>query len=254
VVELPQAPLNFQEKQQIWTRHGVPIDKVVEVKDPIKAAEITKKFGMDRTAGIFAMTNSSANQVLTSNKGYFEKYSADNKKLEPLTKKAYVLIIPDEVVTVNQFLTPQIIRRGFASKAMPTERKKSFFQQVFGWYDISLFDLVQKRFAEANTVSERINESAIVRRLLKPIVKEILGELTEPMADPNIDTETGIQTTSPGEAAKLARLKKDAAQKHVKMIKTQLDLTKKKAENEKRQSMVTTHDLTDKLSVAKKQI
>ena len=158
VVNLPNSPLTFQDKQQIWTRHGVPIDKIVLSKDPTQAGEVLQKFGTDRTVVVFAMPKKDATLALQNQSGRFLPFQGLSSNMEPMSSKAYILTIPDEVLYVNKQITSDTVRKAFGSKNLPEEKKKSFFKQMFGWYDISLFDLIKKKFAEAGTVKERITE------------------------------------------------------------------------------------------------
>lgn len=231
-VDLPNLPLNFQDKQQIWTRHGVPIDKVVKTADPQKAQEITKKFGPDRTVAIFGMIKSEADVALKSE--YFLLYKGISNATEPLSKHAYILVIPDAVVFVNKSLYPETIRKAFSSQRLTEEQKKSFFKQIFGWYDISLFDLIKKKFAEADVVRERLNETLIFRRFLKPFIKEILGQLTTPQGMSTMTTgidQGSMDQTDPESAAKLAQDKRNArveADKQLKQKEKDLKTAKEK--------------------------
>lgn len=260
VINLPNSPLTFQDKQQIWTRHGVPIDKVVMSKDPTMAAEVLQKFGPDRTVVIFAMTKKDAQTALQDPSGKFVIFNGLLSNMESMNKQAYVFIIPDEVLYINKEITPDIIRKAFGSKSLSEEKKKSFFKQLFGWYDISLFDLIKKKFAEAGTVKERMNESIglpIVRRTLKTFVKEILDELITPQAvQQNIATDVDQQAAalSPSDAAKQARLKKDLARKKLKDLQTQLDLRKKKQDNDKKQGNLDVRNLDNQVKSLKKEI
>lgn len=239
VVDLPASPLSFQDKQQIWTRHGVPIDKVVLSKDPNKAVEITKKFGADRTVVVFGMTPKNAQLALKSSSGYFLPFKGIAQSTEPLNKRAYILIIPDEIskVSVSKMaVSGNTIRRALNSTELTEEQKKSFFKQVFGWYDISLFDLIKKKFMESNTVRERVNENyslPIVRRTLKAFVKEVLGQLSTPSqagidVDPSvIDKQEKIakQTIVDREKAAKAKLRDDKKIRDAEKKSSQLKMT-----------------------------
>jgi hypothetical protein len=204
-IDLPNSPLNFQDKQQIWTRHGVPIDKIVKVKDPTKALEVTKRFGPDRTVAIFGMTKEDSTKYLQNPSGYFQPFKGMATATSPISKHAYIFLIPDNVVFVNKSIYPITVRQAFASKKLDIEKKKSFFKQLFGWYDISLFDLIAKKFAEANSVKERINEdvSMVFRRFLTPIVKEVLGQLSQPQGT-DTDTIGSLLGQEPESAAQQA--------------------------------------------------
>ncbi len=230
VVELPNAPLNFQDKQQIWTRHGVPIDKVVKVKNPHKAVEITQKFGADRTAVIFAMTKDEAIKYLKSPSGYFLTFKGLTQTTEPLNKHAYILIIPDEILFLHKNITPFTIRQAFSSKKLSEKQKKSFFKSVFGWYDISLYELIKKKFSEAHTVKERVNESIMVfRRFLRPIVREVLAQLTQPQGKSSQQEPSSTDQINEPTAAEKAKLKRDQqTQRDLKIKEKDADLKNKK--------------------------
>lgn len=368
VVNLPGSPLTFQDKQQIWTRHGVPIDKVVLTKDPMKAVEVTQKFGPDRTVAIFAMSKTDAALYLNKG-GYFIPFKGIQFATEPMVKHGYVMVIPDEVLYINKQITPDTLRKLFGSKSMDEEKKKSFFKQLFGWYDISLFDLIKKKFAEASTVKERVcegipinfnynatrksnvvapdisiksmidwmkrtynvdyigfekgggteskkreyvfkredgrelkyttrelknlgapiglmnmyskrldrtdrfvtgrgkpmrenmNESAlpIIRRTLKPFIREIVKELLSSQPQSNqttvtTDIDQQASAMSPTDVAKQKRLKRDMGVKKLKDIQMQLDLRKKKKDNDKKQGDLDVKNLNNQITALKKEI
>lgn len=253
--ELPQAPLNFQDKQQIWTRHGVPIDKIVQVKDPQKAVEITQKFGTDRTVAVFAMSKRDANAVLKSPSGYFLPFKGMAGQMEPLVKHAYVLIIPDELLYINKSFSSITIKQAFGSKRLSDEQKKSFFKQVFGWYDISLFELISKKFAEANTVKERVDESMfpILRRTLKPFIKEIIGQMVQPQGTDLTQTmpQPDASVTDPVDAAKAAKTAKDAKISASKQADLNATLAKKEQELNKKKDVAKVKQTQDAAKAAK---
>lgn len=235
VVNLPNAPLTFQDKQQIWTRHGVPIDKIVMSKDPTKAGEVLQKFGTDRTVVIFAMPKKDAILALRDPSGRFVPFQGLASQMEPMNSKAYIFTIPDEVLYVNKQITSDTVRKAFGSKSLSEEKKKSFFKQMFGWYDISLFDLIKKKFAEAGTVKERMNESVglpIVRRTLKAFVKEILDELVNPQGEnPSmLSTEPAL---TPSEIEKQKRDAKQQRLQYLKQKEEELKTAKKEKEFQK---------------------
>jgi hypothetical protein len=233
-VELPKSPLTFEDKQQLWVRHGVPIDKVIKVKNPTSALEITKKFGADRTSVVFSMTKNEAEQLMASSNGYYEAFQSIELSKEPLNKKAYILIVPNETLNLNGQLTTDAFQKVMGSQKTNIEQKKQFFKQVFGWYDISLFDLVHKKFSEASSVKERVSESLVLRRILKPIVKEIMGQLAQPSGQPMQSMQSTQPLVSPEDAAKAARDQKDKHNADLKDRQKELDFLKKKDDIDKK--------------------
>ena len=235
VINLPNSPLSFQDKQTIWTRHGVPIDKVVMTTDPHKALEVTQKFGPDRTVVIFGMTTKDTVIALRGG-GYFLPFRGISQATQPLNKHAYILMIPDEIGAINKKLNKMTIRQAFGSKKLSEEQKKSFFKQIFGWYDISLFDLIKKKFAEANTVKERFSENTmpIIRRTLKTFVREVLGQLSTPQGQgtqPSAVSNTGHLSTEPAlTPTQIQKQTQDARKQRDAQLKAktmELDVAKK---------------------------
>lgn len=222
LIELPQAPLSFPEKQQIWSQHGVPIDKIVSSKNPYQASEITRRFGIDRTSVIFAMTQTEANNLLSKSNGYFVKYPGNIQSLEPIKKHSYILVVPAELLTVGgKHIDGRTIRQALSSQKLDIEKKKSFFKQIFGWYDISLFDLISKKFSEAKTVKERVNEnSMLLRRQLTPFIKEVLGQLSTPQGQGTQPTTVSPLSTEPAlSPSDINKQKQDATKQRDAQLK-----------------------------------
>ena len=168
-VELPDSPLTFGEKQQIWVRHGVAPDHIVQTKSPYKSLEITQKYDPDKTSVIFALGQKDAERLKVDQGGYFKSFKGDTNQLDPLSKSGYVLIIPEsETMVDGRILSGTAVRQMLGSDKYTDEQKEKFFRYIFGWYDIALFkDLTQK--FKYNKVNESI-ESKLKR--IVSILKE----------------------------------------------------------------------------------
>lgn len=155
-VELPDSPLTFGEKQQIWVRHGVPADHIIQTKSPYRSVEITQKYDPDKTSVIFALGQKDAERLKVDQGGYFKTFTGDTSKLEPLSKHGYVLIIPEAASMVDgKILSGTAVRQMLGSDKYTDEQKQKFFRYIFGWYDIALFkDLTQK--FKYNKINENI--------------------------------------------------------------------------------------------------
>ena len=145
-VELPDSPLTFGEKQQIWVRHGIAPDHIVQTKSPYKSLEITQKYDPDKTSVIFALGQKDAERLRVDQGGYFKSYTGTTSQLDPLSKSGYVLIIPEiETMVDGKTLSGTAVRQMLGSDKYTDDQKEKFFRYIFGWYDIALFkDLTQK--------------------------------------------------------------------------------------------------------------
>ena len=176
-VELPDSPLTFGEKQQIWVRHGVPPDHIIQTKSPYKSVEITQKYDPDKTSVIFALGQKDAERLKVDQGGYFKTFNGNTSTLEPLSKHGYVLIIPESATTVDgKILSGTAVRQMLGSNKYTDKQKEQFFRHIFGWYDIALFkDLTQK--FQYNKLSESIRLK--LKRIVELLNEDAIGAATK---------------------------------------------------------------------------
>ena len=250
-VELPDSPLTFGEKQQIWVRHGIAPDHIVQTKSPYKSLEITQKYDPDKTSVIFALGQKDAERLRVDQGGYFKSYTGNTSQLDPLSKSGYVLIIPEiETMVDGKTLSGTAVRQMLGSDKYTDEQKEKFFRYIFGWYDIALFkDLTQK--FKYNKMNESIvsklkrivdllkedaikdatkktkNAAVIQKRVELDTIQKELEELKDRLSNLN---KTQITPTN---SVDLAKEKKDvqdsvkSAEEKVKQAKAFLDAAKK---------------------------
>jgi hypothetical protein len=176
-VELPDSPLTFGEKQQIWVRHGVAPDHIVQTKSPYKSLEITQKYDPDKTSVIFALGQKDAERLKVDQGGYFKSFKGDTNQLDPLNKSGYVLIIPENQTMVDgRILSGTSVRQMLGSDKYTDEQKEKFFRFIFGWYDIALFkDLTQK--FKYNKVNESIESK--LKRIISILKEDAIKDTTK---------------------------------------------------------------------------
>lgn len=145
-VKLPESPLTFQEKQQIWVKHGVSAEKIVEIKNPNNPVEITSKFEPNIPT---------LSVVLDKNVGDITK-----------NFKTKTLRVPMSYSYVNRRpLTDATIFEMLGSPKYSDEQKQKFFKFIFGWYDIAMFQNLTDKFKHDDTnISERVND--VVNKIL----------------------------------------------------------------------------------------
>ena len=93
------SPFSFSDKQNMMAKLGVPVGKVVKVKNPYQAQEITKDFDPNTTAVIFALSQKDAERFNLAPKkdgspSYMQPMPDSDKKLLPMSKHGYVLLTP----------------------------------------------------------------------------------------------------------------------------------------------------------------
>src|SRR4051812_35903099 len=60
---IPDAPLNFGEKENIWVRHGIPASHVVKVSNWMKPNEVFSRVSPSHTNAIFALTEKEESEI-----------------------------------------------------------------------------------------------------------------------------------------------------------------------------------------------
>ncbi len=254
-VELPDSPLTFGEKQQIWVRHGIAPDHIVQTKSPYKSLEITQKYDPDKTSVIFALGQKDAERLRVDQGGYFKSFNGNTSQLDPLSKSGYVLIIPEiETMVDGKTLSGTAVRQMLGSDKYTDEQKEKFFRYIFGWYDIALYQDLTQKF-KYNKMNESIvsklkrivdllkedaikdaikdatkktkNAAVIQKRVELDTIQKELEELKDRLSNLN---KTQITPTN---SVDLAKQKKDvqdsvkSAEEKVKQAKAFLDAAKK---------------------------
>jgi len=270
-VEIPKSPLNFAEKQQIWARHGVPSSHVVKVKNPYNPLELVQGFSKETAALVYALGDRdaerfSANKKVENNKviwtkkagepSYFQPYLGNENNLQPLDKHGYIMIVGDVKID-GKPISGTKVREMLGSNKYNDEQKKTFFQWVFGWFDISLFDLLKEKFTPFQDDQVEKLKEVIVK-----IVNELDGSIgTIPVssipsglpAGDSIDPTQDVVEKTPEEERKereLARKKYDAAAKNLEFLRTKAKYISK----DKDQNIRDRKDKEKEINLLKKSI
>lgn len=175
------SPFSYAEKTMMASKLGIPASHIVRVKNPYQAQEITQTVpDPENTALIFALSekdmSSDAPRFKFGTKkdgtpSYMQPYPADGKKLEPLTKHAYVYITPTvdfKVRGVNANSASEI-RKMYADGN--DDDRMGIVNDLYGSADQHLKDIFDKKLAVAK------NTYAVANQAKKQIAdKNILPE------------------------------------------------------------------------------
>ena len=184
---------------------------------------------------------------------YFQPYKGNENSMKPLSEHGYVLIVDDTRIEGKPISTGNI-RQILGSTRYNDDEKKKFFRFVFGWFDISLYKLMQVKFRMAHQVSLPDEEqpapmpsmksmisttqphnpvspsnaprTSNLRNGLQRMVREILGEIMDEDYSSTMNAGGTDQTTT-DMASSLDQEKSPAQQRSDDMKKKQ-DLLKQK--------------------------
>ena len=133
-----KSPFNFKEKKTIMTKmFGIPLNKIVEVKNPYAPTEILKDFD-ETTTGFITVVGEKDEQRLGGK--YFEKYKG---KIEAGYKdKGYVYASPAQPNAVSGTDV-----RNWLSKGSDEEKRKNFLK-AYPKFDETIYKFITLKLAK----------------------------------------------------------------------------------------------------------
>jgi hypothetical protein len=154
-VALPKSPLNFVEKLKVINKHG--IKNVVNVKNPYKAEEITKRFDPETTAVLFAVGDKDMREnprfrigfKKNGQPSYFQKYSENEGNLKPYTEHGYLYVAPHISLDVPGYgeMSGTTLRRALANAS------KEDFQNIMDFFDPDIYEMLKEKFGNLQEMS-----------------------------------------------------------------------------------------------------
>ena len=170
-VDPPKSPFTFDEKRAMMALTGVDPSRVVQVKNPYQATEITDNFDPQNTIALFAVSDKDmAEDPRFSFKprkdGQPSYYQPASKDMLSFDKHGYIVTVPTLQFNVlgKPMRSASEFRANFAKADSETQR--AMITDLFGQYDSKTH----------STMSQKINEQ-LVR------ADQILDQLIELGAD-----------------------------------------------------------------------
>lgn len=197
-VDPPKSPLNFKEKKEVISKYGLG-DRLVNVKNPYQAQEITQKYNPKDTALVFMVGDKDMREdprfkigvKKDGTPGYFQKYEP-NKKLETFEKHGYLIVAPHISYDIDGIgeMSGTNIRKALSNPKSSSE----VFKSIFGWYDPKIEKMLKSKFSitqESMHISDLIEQKAFNRlMLINMLLTEggAAGHMAHPFDIPSVKT------------------------------------------------------------------
>lgn len=153
-VELPKSPLSFSDKKEVISQFGIPSNRLVKVKNPYKAEELTINYDPDNTAVVFMYGEKDANRIPYTKKdgspGYFQPFPNNPQEIKPLSDHGYIIVAPHFSLDVDGEEMSGTALRKFLSGCTPEQ-----FEKVMGWYDERVYEKLKASFKVKESVTFR---------------------------------------------------------------------------------------------------
>ena len=139
-----KSPFTFAEKKKIIQAYGIPANRIIKVKDPYKAIEITSKFSED-TPVVFGFGAKDAGR-LSSGK-YFKDYK-EGDDLVGYKENGYITTLPHVALKIGgREMSGTNIRLALGNKKIEKAKKLKLFKGIFGHSKGPIYKLVVDKLA-----------------------------------------------------------------------------------------------------------
>jgi hypothetical protein len=180
VVELPKSPFSFDEKVKMMTLTGVPLNKIIKVKNNYNLQSLVGQIPIDinRDSIIFAVSEKDMAEDprfsrFTKKDGspaYLQPIPKNLDKLQPAITHGYIDTVPTTDFTVlgKPARSASELRSQYA-KLNPQQRK-SFTTDLFGKYDDGVYNIMNNKLASGGSLTEK--QKSILKKLIVGMMKE----------------------------------------------------------------------------------
>ena len=180
VVELPKSPFSFDEKVKMMTLTGVPLNKIIKVKNNYNLQSLVGQIPIDinRDSIIFAVSEKDMAEdprfsKFTKKDGsaaYLQPIPKNLTKLQPAINHGYIDTVPTTDFTVlgKPARSASELRSQYA-KLNPQQRK-SFIADLFGKYDDGVYNIMNNKLASSGSLTEK--QKSILKKLIVGMMKE----------------------------------------------------------------------------------
>ena len=171
----PKSPFTFAEKKKIIQAYGIPSNRIIKVRDPYKAVEITSKLP-ENTPVVFGFGAKDAGRLTSG------KYFRDYKKGDDLVgykENGYITVLPHIALKVGgKEMSGTSIRAALGSKETEESEKLKIFKGIFGHSKKDIYKLVVDKLTSLR------EEKMELRRLL--LMGGAYGHMAHPFDDSNL--------------------------------------------------------------------
>ena len=165
-VDPPKSPFTFDEKRAMMALTGVDQSRVVQVKNPYQATEITDNFDPQNTIALFAVSDKDmAEDPRFSFKprkdGQPSYYQPAQKDMAGFDKHAYIVTIPTLQFNVlgKPMQSASEFRANFAGADSQTQ--KAMITDLFGRYDPKIHNTMSQKIVEQLVRADQILDQLI---------------------------------------------------------------------------------------------
>ena len=181
VVELPKSPFSFDEKVKMMTLTGVPINKIIKVKNNYNLQSLVGQIPIDinRDSIVFAVSEKDMTEdprfsrfiKKDGSPSYLQPIPKNLDKLQPAIKYGYIDTVPTTDFTVLGMPARSASQLRSQYVNLTPQLKKSFVKDLFGKYDDSVYNIMNNKLGVSATgLTEK--QKNVLKKLIVGMMKE----------------------------------------------------------------------------------
>ena len=167
-VDLPRSPFSFSDKSVFMALTGVPLDRVIESREPYKVPELVNQYPAEKTVLIFAVSQKDMDEDPRFRMGY--KKNGDPTYFQPLPKdiadantldqNGYIMVVPtvDFTVLGQPMTSATEVRKLYLGS--DGETRKKIIVDLFGRYTEEAKHIMDSKITEGK-ISKALGAAAL---------------------------------------------------------------------------------------------
>lgn len=222
-VELPKSPFTFDEKRKMMMLTGVPINKIIQVRQNYNLTDIESKIPIDinRDSVVFAVSEKDMAEdprfsKFTKKDGslsYLQPLPKKLDRLEPAIKHGYIDTVPTTDFTVLGMPARSASQLRSQYATLNNQQRKLFIKDLFGSYNEDVYNIMNSKLSTNGQLTE--NQKSILKKLIASIIREDQASVDSAVKKANLAHKKRRE-----EELKFAKEKLRSAEEKVKLAKT----------------------------------
>jgi hypothetical protein len=183
VVELPKSPFSFDEKVKMMTLTGVPINKIIKVKNNYNLQSLVGQIPIDinRDSIVFAVSEKDMAEDprfsrFTKKDGspaYLQPIPKRLDKLQPAITHGYIDTVPTTDFTVLGAPARSASQLRAQYVNLTSQQRKEFIKDLFGKYDPTVYNIMNnKLISPTPTAGLTEKQKKLLKKLIVGMMKE----------------------------------------------------------------------------------
>jgi len=181
VVELPKSPFSFDEKVKMMTLTGVPVNKIIKVKNNYNLQSLVGQIPIDinRDSIIFAVSEKDMTEdprfsrfvKKDGSPAYLQPIPKNLDKLQPAITHGYIDTVPTTDFTILGMPARSASQLRSQYVNLTPQLKKSFVKDLFGKYDDTVYNIMNNKLGVSATGLTE-TQKKLLKKLIVGMMKE----------------------------------------------------------------------------------